>query len=139
MRTICSLGSRERRTAWPRAFSVTSLMKLLTTVKLTSASRRALRTSCKPSRTFASVSRPRPRSFLKASDRPRWMLSNMALSNLFPLLDFGKVCTRQQTEDYRGNDGFLQRNDAGAEGGSEVAGAECQVPTAAVGTRVVIM
>ena len=32
---------------------------------------------CRPSRMFASVSRPRPRSFLRASPRPRWMPSNM--------------------------------------------------------------
>src|SRR5439155_26751918 len=52
-------------------------MKSLATVKLTSASSRARRTSCRPSRILASVRRPRPRSFFSASPRPFWMLSNM--------------------------------------------------------------
>src|SRR5262245_43768751 len=52
-------------------------MKSLATLKLTSASRKARRTSRKPSLTFSAVSRPRPRSFLNASPSDRVMPSNM--------------------------------------------------------------
>src|SRR5262245_56433829 len=52
-------------------------MKSLATLKLTSASRNARRTSRKPSFTFSAVSRPRPRSFLNASPSERVMPSNM--------------------------------------------------------------
>src|SRR5213080_962789 len=47
-------------TSWPAAFSITRSVKSLTTLKLTSASRRAVRTSRMASRTFSSEMRPRP-------------------------------------------------------------------------------
>src|SRR4051794_33562878 len=52
-------------------------MKSVTTLKFTSASRNARRTSLSPSRTLSAVSRPRPRSFLNASPSERVMPSNM--------------------------------------------------------------
>ena len=73
------LGRDRRGRARPgrRALASTRAMKSLTTLKLTSASRSARRTSRRPSRMLSAVSRPRPRSFLNASHRPRVMPSNM--------------------------------------------------------------
>src|SRR2546430_908018 len=77
---ICSDGSIRASTSWPTAFSSTRAMKSVTTVKLTSASSSARRTSRRPSRMLSAVSRPRPRSFLRASPRGRVFLNDFIRS-----------------------------------------------------------
>src|ERR1039458_1386753 len=67
----CSEGESEVRTSVPRAFSRMCSMSSLTTLKLTSASSRAMRISLSASPMFSSVRVPCPRRFLKA----RWSLS----------------------------------------------------------------
>src|SRR5437016_5518179 len=58
--TTCWAGVSDLRTSWPTAFSRTRSTKARTTLKLTSASRRATRTSRRASWMFSSVRRPRP-------------------------------------------------------------------------------
>src|ERR1017187_4898846 len=67
----CSEGESEVMTSVPRAFSRMCSMSSLTTLKLTSASSRAMRISLSASPMFSSVRVPCPRRFLKA----RWSLS----------------------------------------------------------------
>src|SRR5436189_186477 len=57
--TTCWAGVSDLRTSWPTAFSRTRSTKARTTLKLTSASRRATRTSRRASWMFSSVRRPR--------------------------------------------------------------------------------
>src|SRR5262245_7635816 len=77
--TTCWPGVSDLRTSWPMALSRTRSTKPLTTLKLTSASRRARRTSRRASTTFSSVSRPYPRSRSKIPVRRLVRLSSMAL------------------------------------------------------------
>src|SRR5581483_11607970 len=63
---ICWPGWMLWMTSWPRALVLTRSMKSRATLKLTSASSRASRTSRKESATLASEILPRPRRFLKA-------------------------------------------------------------------------
>src|SRR6185436_6224619 len=77
--TTCCPGVSDLRTSWPMAFSRTRSTKPLTTLKLTSASRRARRTSRRASRTFSSVNRPNPRSRSKIPVRRLVRLSSMVL------------------------------------------------------------
>ena len=65
--TICWPGVTLRSTSSPRAFSLTRAMKFLATLKCTSASSRASRTSRRASLTLASLIRPCPRRSLKTS------------------------------------------------------------------------
>src|SRR5262245_8200677 len=60
--TTCWAGVRDLRTSCPTAFSFTRSMKARTTLKLTSASSRATRTSRSASWMLSSVRRPRPPS-----------------------------------------------------------------------------
>src|SRR5437870_10200614 len=63
--TTCCAGVSDVRTSWPTALSFTRSMKARTTLKLTSASRSATRTSRSASWMFSSDSRPRPPSLSK--------------------------------------------------------------------------
>ena len=65
--TICCPGVTLRRTSSPRDFSLTRAMKSLATLKCTSASSRARRTSRSASLMFDSLMRPCPRRSLKTS------------------------------------------------------------------------
>src|SRR5262245_2402019 len=78
--TIWSAGLTRSSTSWPTACASTRPMKSLVTLKLTSASRKARRTSRRPSRMLSAVRRPRPRNLFSASFKLRWILSNMRSS-----------------------------------------------------------
>src|SRR5262245_39335109 len=80
--TTCCPGVRDLRTSWPTAFSRTRSTKPLTTLKLTSASRRARRTSRRASTTFSSVRRPYPLTRSKMLVRRVVRLSNMVSQTL---------------------------------------------------------
>src|SRR5437870_5604427 len=63
--TTCCAGVSEASTSWPTAFSLTRSTKARTTLKFTSASRSATRTSRRASWMFSSDRRPRPPSLSK--------------------------------------------------------------------------
>ena len=67
--TICWPGVTEVSTSEPMAFSLTAFTKSRVTLKFTSASRNARRTSRSDSATFSSVSLPCPRRFLRVDSR----------------------------------------------------------------------
>src|ERR1700722_10691574 len=73
----CCEGEREERTSCPMARVLTLSMSCLTTLKLTSASRRATRTSRRAVSMFSSVRRPSPRRFLKTRCSLSDRLSNI--------------------------------------------------------------
>ncbi len=67
--TICCPGVTDVRTSFPIAFSFTAFTKSRVTLKLTSASRKARRTSRSESATFSSVRVPCPRRFFSVDSR----------------------------------------------------------------------
>lgn len=81
-------GRQAFSTAWPSVRSRTRSTKSLTTLKLTSASRSARRTSRNPSRIFSSVSRVRPPSARNAPDNLSDRLSEHDLSGKCRCLAF---------------------------------------------------
>ena len=87
--TTCCPGVSDVSTSCPTALTRTRSMKPLTTLKLTSASRRATRTSRRVSWIFSSVSRPKPRSRSNIPDKRDVRLSSMAspCGNLQETLD----------------------------------------------------
>ena len=70
-------GRQPLSTSCPRHFSRTLSTKSFTTLKLTSASSRARRTSRRPACTFSSVSCPRPLKLRKTPESLSERLSNM--------------------------------------------------------------
>src|SRR6266480_3874453 len=86
IRTTCWPGERLCSTWAPTARSRTFSMKSLTTLKLTSASRRTSRTSRRASLIFSSVITPWPRSFLNTRSSLSERLSNIKLLRNFALL-----------------------------------------------------
>src|SRR5688500_5431989 len=77
--TICWPGWMLWMTSWPRDFALTRSMKSRATLKLTSASRSAMRTSRRDSATFSSEILPKPRKFLNAVWSLVLNVSNMAI------------------------------------------------------------
>ena len=75
--TTCWPADRLSRTSWPMARSRTRAMKSLTTLKLTSASRSARRTSRIAASTSASLIRPRPVRLPRVLRRRSLRVSNM--------------------------------------------------------------
>src|SRR5262245_35935154 len=78
--TTCWPGVRLWRTSWPTAFSRTRSTNERTTLKLTSASRRATRTSRSASWMLSSVRRPAPRRRSKIASRRVVRASNIGSS-----------------------------------------------------------
>src|SRR5258708_24575247 len=92
MAIICWVGEREASTSAPIAFSLTASISCLTTLKLTSASRRATRISHRAVSMFAAESLPSPRRFLKTRCSLSDKLSNMTASDYSRLR--GEIDTR---------------------------------------------
>ena len=85
--TICWPGVILLSTCCPRAFPSTDFIKSLTTLKFTSASRRAKRTSFRPSWIFFSVSFPALLSFENTDSSLFVKFSNIISLILQPLVE----------------------------------------------------
>src|ERR1041384_1713733 len=110
-------------TSWPRDFTLTRSIKSRTTLKLTSASSRASRTSRRESLILSSEILPRPRRFRNAFCSLPLIVSNMRLK--YPQLErckaqFAPTCGLSgETSDYgikpHGLEGWAKRPKIGRE------------------------